>query len=144
MSNFDMDDMRELKTLEHSRNCAAVQDLYHIGSRGTEFSLKPYLRDRGIFFMAYCPLAMNGNLRQGITENAVLKKIAVAHSATVQQIMLAWAIRDGYTIAIPKSALEKHTVENARAAEIVLTDEELRVLDREFPAPDREVPLDVE
>ena len=144
MSNFDTADMRELEALKHSQNCTAVQDLYHIGSRGTEFSLKPYLRDRGMAFMAYCPLAVNGILRQGITENAVLKEIAAAHSATVQQIMLAWAIRDGNTVAIPKSASEKHTVENARAAEIELTDEELTVLDREFPAPEGEVPLDME
>lgn len=144
VSNFDTADMCELETLEHSRNCAVVQDLYHIGSRGTEFSLKPYLKDRGIAFMAYCPLAMNGSLRQGITENAVLKEISAAHSATVQQIMLAWAIRDGNTIAIPKSSSERHTVENAQAAEIELTEEELSVLDREFPAPDREVALDVE
>ena len=135
--------MRELEALQHGTNCAAVQDLYHIGSRGTEFSLKPYLRDRGMAFMAYCPLAMNGKLRQGITENAVLKEIA-AHSATVQQIMLAWAIRDGNTIAIPKSASERHTMENAKAAEIELTEEELKVLDREFPAPEGEVPLDME
>ena len=144
VSNFDTADMRELEALEHGSNCAAVQDLYHIGSRGTEFSLKHYLRDRGIAFMAYCPLAVNGKLRQGITENAVLKEIAAAHSATVQQIMLAWAIRDGNTVAIPKSSSERHTVENALAAEIVLSEEELRALDREFPAPQREVPLDVE
>ena len=144
VSNFDTADMRELETLEHSRNCAVVQDLYHIGSRGTEFSSKPYLRDRGMAFMAYCPLAVNGKLRQGITENAVLKEIAAAHSATVQQIMLTWAIRDGNTVAIPKSSSERHTVENAQAAEIELTEEELKVLDREFPAPDREVALDVE
>lgn len=58
--------------------------------------------------------------------------------------MLAWAIRDGNTIAIPKSVSEKHTIENAQAAEILLTDEELRAIDREFPAPNREVDLDME
>ena len=63
--------------------------------------------------MAYCPLAMNGTLRQGIWANAVLQKIAAAHKATAQQIMLAWAIRDGNTIAIPKSSAKEHTLENA-------------------------------
>ena len=144
VSNFDTADMRELEALEYSQNCAAVQDLYHIGSRGTEFSLKPYLRERGIAFMAYCPLAINGRLRNGITENPVLKDIAATHSAAVQQIMLSWAIRDGNTIAIPKSSSEKHTIENAQAEEFVLTEEELRALDREFLAPEGEVPLDVE
>ena len=144
VSNFNTEDMRSLEALDHGSNCTAVQDLYHIGSRGTEFSLKPYLRERGVAFMAYCPLAINGGLKHGITENAVLKQIAAEHGATVQQIMLAWAVRDGNTIAIPKSSSEKHTLENAKASDILLTDEELTILDSEFPAPDREVPLDVE
>ena len=144
VSNFDTADMRELSRLKYSENCAAVQDLYHIGSRGTEFSLHPYLRANGIAFMAYCPLAINSTLRRGITENDTLRQIAAAHGASVQQIMLAWAIRDGNTIAIPKSSSEQHTAENAAAGNIQLTDDELERLDREFPAPDREVPLDVE
>ncbi len=144
VSNFTTDDMHELEALAYSENCTAVQNLYHIGSRGAEFSLKPYLKTRGTAFMAYCPLAVNGSLRSGITENTVLMQIAEAHSATVQQIMLAWAIRDGNTIAIPKSSSQKHTVENALAAEITLSDEELRMIDSEFPTPDRELPLDVE
>ncbi|WP_028510541.1 aldo/keto reductase [Ruminococcus sp. NK3A76] len=144
VSNFNTADMQELEALSSGNNCTAVQDLYHIGSRGTEYSLKPYLKGRGIAFMAYCPLAINGSLRRGITDNAVLRQIASAHSATVQQIMLAWAVRDGNTIAIPKSSSQQHTTENAQAADIQLTEDELTMLDKEFPAPDREVALDVE
>ncbi len=144
VSNFNTADMHELEALSSGNNCTAVQDLYHIGSRGTEYSLKPYLKGRGIAFMAYCPLAINGSLRRGITDNAMLRQIASAHSATVQQIMLAWAVRDGNTIAIPKSSSQQHTTENAQAADIQLTEDELTMLDKEFPAPDREVALDVE
>ena len=144
VSNFDTADMHELARLKHSGNCCAVQDLYHIGSRGTEFSLRQYLRDNDIAFMAYCPLAMNGTLRRGIWTNRVLQQIADTHSATVQQIMLAWAIRDGNTIAIPKSSSKEHTLENAEAASIELTEDELQMIQNEFPASDREMPLDVE
>lgn len=144
VSNFDTADMKALEAVKYGKNCAAVQDLYHIGSRGTEFSLKPYLGKEGIVFMAYCPLAMGGRLRRGVADDPVLKRIAENHGATVSQIMLAWVIRDGNTIAIPKSSSEKHTIENARAADILLTDEELDMLDNEFPAPDRETPLDME
>ena len=94
--------------------------------------------------MAYCPLAINGTLRSGIIGNPVLKQVADAHNASVQQIMLAWAIRDGNVIAIPKSTTKEHTLQNATAGDIELTDEDLEMLDKVFPAPDREVPLDVE
>lgn len=144
VSNFGTEDMHELSRLKHGGNCVAVQDLYHIGSRGTEFSLRPYLRKNDIAFMAYCPLAVNGALRRGIMADPLLQQTAAAHNATVQQIMLAWAIRDGNTVAIPKSSSQQHTIENAAAGDIQLTDGELELLDREFPAPDREVPLDVE
>ncbi len=144
VSNFDLADMQELEALDYGCNCSAVEDLYHIGSRGTEYDLKPYLNGRHTAFIAYCPLAINGGLRGGITDDPVLKQIAYAHSATVQQIMLAWAVRDGNTIAIPKSSSPEHTTDNAKAAEIQLTDDELKMLDKEFPPPDRKLPLDVE
>ena len=144
VSNFDTADMHELSLLKHGRNCLAVQDLYHIGSRGTEFSLHPYLRKNNIAFMAYCPLAMNGTLRRGIWAIKVLQQVAAAHDASVQQIMLAWAIHGGNIVAIPKSSSKQHTLENAAAADIQLSDDEMKLLDREFPAPDREVPLDIE
>lgn len=144
VSNFDTRDMHELARLKHGRNCVAVQDLYHIGSRGTEYSLHPYLRKNNIAFMAYCPLAINGTLRSDIIGNPVLQQVAAAHNASVQQIMLAWAIRNGNVIAIPKSATKEHALQNAAAGDIELTDEDLEMLDRAFPAPDREVPLDVE
>lgn len=144
VSNFDTADIHELSRLKHSENCLAVQDLYHIGSRGTEFSLRPYLRKNKITFMAYCPLAMNGTLRRGIWSDKVLQQVADAHKASVQQIMLAWAVRDGNTIAIPKSSSKQHTLENAAASDIELSDDDLRLLDKEFPAPDREVALDIE
>ncbi len=144
VSNFDTRDMQELARLKQGGNCVCVQDLYHIGSRGTEYSLQPYLRKNSIAFMAYCPLAINGTLRSGIIGNPVLQQIADAHNSSVQQIMLAWAIRDGNVIAIPKSTAKEHTIQNAVAGDIELTDEELKMLDKAFPAPYKEVPLDVE
>ena len=144
VSNFSTDDMYELGELDLASECAAVQNLYHIGSRGAEFSLKPYLKKKGIAFMAYCPLAINGSLRDNILNNMVLKEIAEAHKATVQQIMLAWSIRDNNTIAIPKSSSANHTLDNSVAMNIKLSNEELYLLDKEFPAPDIEVPLDTQ
>ncbi len=144
VSNFSTVDMTELEQSLYGSDCAAVQNLYHIGSRGAEYSLKPYLRKNGIMFMAYCPLAVNGSLRRGIMQDPVLQQIAYSHGATVQQIMLAWAIRDGSTAAIPKSSSAQHTLENAAAADIQLSEEELRLLDSEFPAPSSELPLDVQ
>ena len=65
--------------------------------------------------MSYCPLAQAGTLREGILNNPVLKEIAKKYNATVEQVMLAWNIRDGHTIAIPRSGRAEHTLLNAQA-----------------------------
>ena len=64
--NFDTDDMEELWSVPGGKNCAVNQVLYHVGSRGIEYDLLPFLRERQIPVMAYCPLAQAGRLRRGL------------------------------------------------------------------------------
>lgn len=144
VSNFDIDDMEELWSIPGGRNCIVNQVLYHTGSRGIEFSLLPWMRAHGVTLMSYCPLAQAGRLRENIFSNQDLQQIATKHSATVPQIMLAWNIRDGHTIEIPRSSKAEHTLLNAASDNIILDEEDLALIDREFPAPDHKVRLDTE
>lgn len=143
VSNFDTDDMEELWEVPGGKNCAVNQVLYHMGSRGIEYDLLPWMRDHKVTLMAYCPLAQAGELRRGLYESQTLNAVAQAHKATVSQILLAFAVRDGKTIAIPRSGRKEHTLENGAAAGVVLTEEELRVIEREFPGPTRKTYLDI-
>ena len=122
VSNFDTDDMEELWSVPNGKNCAVNQVLYHVASS---------------------PLAQAGNLRRGLYGSPVLKEIADNHKATISQVLLAFAVRDGSTIAIPRTGRKEHTLENRAAAEVVLTGEELDMIDKEFPAPSRKVYLDI-
>ena len=101
------------------------------------------MREHHVPVMAYCPLAQGGDLRRGLYDSAVLNKIAQAHEATVSQVLLAFVIRGGDVIAIPRSGHAEHTLENAGADQIVLSAEELAMIDKEFPAPTRKVYLDI-
>ena len=143
VSNFDTDDMEELWSVPNGKNCAVNQVLYHVASRGIEYDLLPWMRDHKVPLMAYCPLAQAGNLRRGLYGSPVLKEIADNHKATISQVLLAFAVRDGSTIAIPRTGRKEHTLENRAAAEVVLTGEELDMIDKEFPAPSRKVYLDI-
>lgn len=143
VSNFDTDDMEELWSVPKGKNCAVNQVLYHVASRGIEYDLLPWMREHQVPLMAYCPLAQAGSLRRGLYDNEVLKKIADNHKATVSQVLLAFAVRDGNTIAIPRTGRKEHTLENAAAVQVILTDEELGMIDKEFPAPIRKVYLDI-
>lgn len=144
VSNFDTDDMEELLRVKGGDGCLVNQVLYHAASRGIEYSLLPQMRERGVALMAYCPLAQGGSLRRGLFRSRALNDIAARRGATVAQILLAWTIRGGNVIAIPRSSSPEHTAENAGADAIELTAEELAAIDREFAPPRRKEPLDIQ
>jgi diketogulonate reductase-like aldo/keto reductase len=139
VSNFDVDDMEELLSLEHGRECAVNQVLCNLRNREIEFDLLPWSQTNKIPIMAYSPVGHSGQLLR----NAALKKIAKRHNATPAQVALAWVLRQPDVIAIPKASTEAHVRDNAVALEIKLTKEDLTDLDREFPPPKSKKPLPV-
>lgn len=143
VSNFDTADMEELWSVPNGKNCATNQVLYHLGSRGIEFDLMDWHQEHGVPIMAYSPLAQGGSLRRELMTNAVLKEIADRHNAAPLQIALAWTLRSGNVLSIPKAGQAEHVKANAEAAAIKLTQEELDKLDTAFPGPEHKAPLDV-
>jgi diketogulonate reductase-like aldo/keto reductase len=142
VSNFDVDDMEELRSIENGTKCAANQVLYNLENREIESGLLPFLHQRSTknyqpVVMAYSPIGHG----RGLLESATLKKIAKRHDATTSQIALAWVLRQPRVIAIPKASKEKHVRDNAGSMEIKLTNEDLADLDREFPPPKSKKPL---
>ena len=131
VSNFDVDDMEELLSIDNGTNCAANQVLYNLENREIEFDPLQWSQKNEIPIMAYSPVGHG----RGLLESATLKKIAKRHDATTSQIALAWVLRQPDVIAIPKASDEKHVRDNARSIEIKLTNEDLADLDREFPMP---------
>jgi len=137
VSNFDVDDMKELWAIENGTDCAANQVLYNLENREIEFGLLDWSANNKVPIMAYSPVGHGRDL----LENAILNKIAKRHKATTSQIALAWVLRQPGLIAIPKASNEKHVRDNAQSIEIKLTDEDLTDLDREFPPPKSKRPL---
>jgi diketogulonate reductase-like aldo/keto reductase len=143
VSNFDVDDMKELFGIKSGGNCSANQVLYNLENREIEFDLLPLLTDHQspitCLVMAYSPVGHG----RGLLENKALQRIAKRHDATSAQIALAWVLRQPGVIAIPKSSNEKHVRENARSTEIKMTKDDLAELDREFPPPEtkQELPM---
>ena len=142
VSNFDIDDMEELWRISQGRNCQVNQVLYHMGSRGIEYSLLPWMREHRVALMAYCPLAQGGALRRGLLTDPAVLAVAEKHRATPIQVLLAWCIRDGNTIAIPRTGHPDHTLENAGANALLLDEEDLALIDRQYAPPTRKMPLD--
>lgn len=143
VSNFDVDDMKELLALPNGKHCAVNQVLYHLGSRGVEYDLLPFLQEQGIPMMAYAPLAEGSDVKEKVFNDETLKRIAEAYSATPAQILLAWTVRSGNVIAIPKAGQKVHVEENGAAMLLNLTEDDYNALDEAFPPPSGKEPLDV-
>lgn len=130
VSNFDVDDMEELAGLP---GCAVNQVLYSPEHRGIEFDLLPWQAQRHIPVMAYSPVGQGGRLLR----NPTLAKVAARHGVTPAQVAIAWGLRQPGVISIPKASSAAHVRENAAAAALTLSAEDLAEIDAAYPAPRR-------
>ncbi len=137
VSNFDQDDMEALSKVPGGTACATNQVLYNPEQRGIEFDLLPWCRTRKMPVMAYSPLGQAGRLLR----SRALLAVAQRHQATPAQIALAWSLRDGNTISIPKTANMRHLEQNRAACELKLTPEDLSEIDAAHRPPSRKEPL---
>ncbi len=137
VSNFDVEDMKELLATENVSACAANQVLYNLENREIESGLLPWSQRNKIPIMAYSPVGHG----RGLLNNSTLNEIAKCKDATAAQVALAWVLRQPDVIAIPKASDQGHVRQNAQSLEIELTKEDLAEIDRAFPPPKSKEPL---
>ena len=137
VSNLDVDDLEELGAA--LPDCAADQVLYSLEARGVEFDLLPFAAERGMPVMAYSPVGQGGALLR----DPVLRRVAGRHGCSPARVALAWTLRQPGLIAIPKASDPAHVRDNAAAASLQLTEEDLRDLNQAFPPPTRKRSLEM-
>jgi diketogulonate reductase-like aldo/keto reductase len=123
VSNFNL---RLLKLSQELSETPIItnQVPYSVSDRSyVKNSVLEYCQQNDIFVTAYSPVD-EGNLRS----NKTLESIAQAHNTSIYQIALAWVISQPLVITIPMSANPQHIRENFEAADIELTQEEIRQL----------------
>jgi aryl-alcohol dehydrogenase-like predicted oxidoreductase len=137
----------------------ALQSEYSLWTRDPEGEILDTCHELGIGFVAYSPLGRGflagrfssagdldeGDSRKGnprfasenIDRNRRLadriKELAAAKDVTPGQYALAWLLARG-VVPIPGTKRRRYVEENAGAAQVELTPEELALLDEEFPA----------
>lgn len=140
VSNFDLQDMKDLLKVPNGSNVFANEDLYNLTSRGVEYDLMPWQKKQQIGFMGYSPFHAVG--WRYLRPTAVLNQIAKAHSATAYQIMLAWITRKNNVVTLPKASSVAHVKDNIAAMQIELSADELNLISREYPGPTHAEPLE--
>ena len=139
---------------------SALQTEYSLWTRDPEDGVLDTVRELGIGFVAYSPLGrgfLTGaikkyedlaeddwrrnmprfkgeNFRKNLDVVTAVEKIAAEHKRKASQVALAWVLAQGDDIVpIPGTKHCKYLEENAIAADIKLTGEDLDLMDSIFP-----------
>ncbi|MFX1356124.1 MAG: aldo/keto reductase [Promethearchaeota archaeon] len=128
VSNFSVDQFKEAQSNLKNSELVNNQLLANISKQTHIEKSLPFYQEKGIIMTAYSPLGHSGfNDLKGELKNKI-EKVANAHNASIQQIAIAWLINHANVVTIPKSFKLEHVEANAKAAEIKLTEEEVRFL----------------
>lgn len=136
VSNFDVADLEEVRSIAGEGHPACNQVLYHLQERGIEHAVLPWCEKNRVAVVGYSPFGHRGGLPGPRTApGRVLKEIADAHRASVHQVALRFLIRRAPLFTIPKASNAEHTADNAGAAALELSEADLQRIDRAFPLP---------
>jgi diketogulonate reductase-like aldo/keto reductase len=136
VSNFDVADLEEVRGIAGAGHPACNQVLYHLQQRGIEHAVLPWCAQHGVAVVGYSPFGHHGGFPGPASSGGrVVQEIAAAHGATARQVALSFLVRRPPLFTIPKAADVEHTVENARAGELKLSEAQLASIDRAFPLP---------
>jgi diketogulonate reductase-like aldo/keto reductase len=133
VSNFDTDDLGELLAVAGEGKIACNQVLYHLQERAIEHAVIPWCEQHGVAVVAYSPFGHNDFPSPRSKAGQALQTIADAHGASPRQVALSFLTRQASVFAIPKASSEEHAADNAAAANLTLSENEMVALDKAFP-----------
>jgi diketogulonate reductase-like aldo/keto reductase len=133
VSNFDVANLEDALRIAGPGKIACNQVLYHLKERAIEHAVVPWCEAHDIAVVGYSPFGSGRFPPPDSREGRVLQEIAAAHSATPRQVALRFLTRRPSLFAIPKAAHSGHVEDNAGAAGLRLTEDDLMRVDRAFP-----------
>ena len=93
----------------------------------------PWCEQHGVAVVAYSPFGHNDFPSPRSKAGQALQTIADAHGASPRQVALSFLTRQASVFAIPKASSEEHAADNAAAANLTLSENEIAALDKAFP-----------
>lgn len=116
----------EIERAQRTVQIVSVQNRYNLTDRGHEETLK-YCEQKGLGFIPWFPVAAGKLARAGGTLDEVARK----HGATVSQLSLAWLLhRSRVMLPIPGTSSVQHLEENMAAADLQLSEDEWRSIEK--------------
>jgi diketogulonate reductase-like aldo/keto reductase len=141
VSNFDLDDLQEAVAIAGPRRIACNQVLYNLEGRQAERRALPWCIEHGAALVGYSPFGHGAFPEAPHPGGKVLAEIARKHGATPRQVALAFLVRDPHVLVIPKSAHAERVRDNAAAAALRLSSDDVAAIDRAFPVRRGPIPV---
>ncbi|RDB32970.1 aldo/keto reductase [Exiguobacterium sp. RIT594] len=154
VSNFSLEQLKEANKDGH---VDVYQGEYNLFKRDAEKEILPYIREHGISFVPYFPLAAGllagkydaetkfDDLRKNdplfqedvfkdnLAKVDLLRPIAEAKNAEVAHIVLAWYLtQDGIDAIIPGAKRAEQVTDTIRTLDVELTEDEIHQIDQIF------------
>lgn len=119
-----------LEALKTVSDVVPAVNQFEISPLNTQKQLIQYCQERGIAVEAMSTFShfRSNTPRIEITENPVIKKIAIAKGKSVVQVVLRWLYQQKIII-IPKTWIDEHLKENINILDFELTPEEMATID---------------
>jgi diketogulonate reductase-like aldo/keto reductase len=133
VSNFDVSDLEDALAIVGQGRIACNQVLYHLEERAIEHAVLPWCRAHEVAVVGYSPFAVGRFLGPRSGGRAVLEDMARDRGVTARQLALRFLVRAAPLFSIPKTADPAHARENAAAADLTLSADEIARLDAAFP-----------
>ncbi len=143
VSNFDVEELEAAERALRSERMACDQVLYHLGYCGIEGRLLPYCTEREIAVVGYAPFGHGNFPSPESPDGRVLVEIAERHGRTVRQVALNFLTRHPNIFTIPKTSRPERARENSGGVGWELTENEVVAINRAFPVPDHNGPLEM-
>lgn len=143
VSNFDIEELKEAEQALKNEQMACNQVLYHLGNRGIERRLLPYCTEKGIAVVGYAPFGHGDFPSPQSAKGQILEEIAKRHNRTARQVALNFLTRHDNVFTIPKTTRSERVKENSEGVGWKLTENDIMVIDKAFPAPTYDIPLGI-
>jgi diketogulonate reductase-like aldo/keto reductase len=143
VSNFNVEELIAAERSLKNERMACDQVLHHLGYRGIERHLLPYCTEHGIAVIGYAPFG-HGNFPSSQSAGGrILKEIGERYGRTPRQVALNFLSQHHNIFTIAKTSRPERAIENSNGVGWELTAEDLETIDRTFPVPDQDTPLEM-
>lgn len=129
VSNFQLHEVQNTVGALQTSPLRTIQSEYNFFERSVEKNVLPFCKNNDIMLIAYSPLAQ-GRMVNGKKQRNILNNMAKKYNATQAQIVIRWLIEDSSVLVIPNTSKPNRAMENASAADICISPEDMKYLSK--------------